>query len=103
MRYVSADEKPPYDRTGCSTDHSSRLVGILLHDPSVLGHCAIKHSADTFQIRRACFVDRASNISASRLISFNEMHGETDGQENIVVCVPERPSYRCRSRLGEGS
>ena len=103
MRYVSADGKPPYDgRTGCSTDHTDFLVDTLWHDPSVRGPCAIKRCAGTFQIRRARLVDRASNISSSRLISFNEMQGETDGQEKMVVRLPERPSPRCRSGLGEG-
>jgi hypothetical protein len=52
MRYVSADGKPHDDRTGCSADHTHLLVGTLWHVPSVPGHCAIKRSAGTFQIRR---------------------------------------------------
>jgi len=57
MPYVSADGKPHGDRTGCSADHTDLLVGTLWHDASVLGHCAIKRSAGTFQIRRARLVD----------------------------------------------
>ena len=102
MRYVSADESRPNDQTGCSADHTDFLVGTLWYDPSVRGPCAIKQGAGIFQIRRARLVDQASHISSSRLISFNEMQGETDGEEKMVVRLPERPFHRRRSGLGEG-
>jgi hypothetical protein len=59
MRYVLADGKYSYDRTGCSADHTNILVGTSWHalQPVCFVH---EGNADRSQIRRARLFERGS-------------------------------------------